>query len=390
MAGPLHQTFRFAAPVIALVAASLLVLPLGGAAGAAASSPDDRLDAALQAMVKRADGPPGISVVVQRGAAPVLHTAGVADVTTKAPITLDDSMRMASVAKAFSGAAAWSLIADGTLAADATVGKTLTDMPATWADVTVVQLLQHTSGIPDFSKSPGFQQAFQDSLLVAPPPAVLVGYVAEEPLEFAPGSRYHYSNTDNILVGLMVQAVTGTPYEDALRTEVYEPLGLTKTSLPAGPEMPSPAVHGYGLDPPLPPEDVTEAFAAGWTWASGGVVSTPADANAFVRGYVVGKNSSPMAVLAQFKFRKGSSEPPGPGTNSAGPGLFRYETRCGTVYGHTGNTPGYTQFMAASRDGKRSTVVSINSQLTPGFDATRFAELRKIYGLAVCAAMDGA
>ena len=87
----------------------------------------------------------------------------------------------------------------------------------------------------------------------------------------------------------------------------------------------------------------------------------------------------------------GSSEPPGPGHNSAGLALFRYETKCGTVRGHTGNTPGYTQFMAASADGRRSVVVSINEQLFPpevgvpaAFDALRRAEER-----AVCAALAG-
>jgi len=59
------------------------------------------------------------------------------------------------------------------------------------------------------------------------------------------------------------------------------------------------------------------------------------------------------------------------------------------VFGHTGNTAGYTQFMAATRDGTRSAVVSINSQLTPDRNPKRFAELRKIYGLAVCAAFEG-
>ena len=84
----------------------------------------------------------------------------------------------------------------------------------------------------------------------------------------------------------------------------------------------------------------------------------------------------------------GHSEPPGPGKNSAGLAVFRYETGCGTVWGHTGNTPGYTQFMAASPDGSRSVVVSVNEQLTrtegaPGvFDALRRAE-----GRAVCAAL---
>jgi D-alanyl-D-alanine carboxypeptidase len=354
----------------------------------AATSADDKLDAALQKIVAREDGPPGIVVVVQRATGePEVHTAGVADTTTSAPPTLDDRMRLASVAKAYSGAAAWSLIADGKLSKDATVGKTLPGMPPAWADITLVQLLQHTSGIPDFSGVPAFKQAFAASLLTPPPPEQLAAYVAEEPLNFSPGSKYQYSNTDNVLVGLMVQQVAGTPYEEVLAQRVYEPLGLTATRLPSGPTVDDPKIHGYNLDPPLPPEDLTEAFAAGWTWASGGVVSTPAETNAFIRGYVSGKVSSREAQRAQFTFRPGSSEPTGPGKNSAGPGLFRYETSCGTVYGHTGNTAGYTQFIAASRDGTRSTVVSINSQITPRTDATRFVELRKIYGLAVCAAM---
>jgi hypothetical protein len=84
----------------------------------------------------------------------------------------------------------------------------------------------------------------------------------------------------------------------------------------------------------------------------------------------------------------GSSEPPGPGKNAAGLALFRYRTRCGTVWGHTGNTPGYTQFAAASPDGRRSVTVSVNAQHTPtaGRQAV-FEALRRAEGLAVCAAL---
>ena len=124
-------------------------------------------------------------------------------------------------------------------------------------------------------------------------------------------------------------------------------------------------------------------FAAGWTWASGGVVSTPADANRFVRQYV-----KASARAKSFRFiRGGSSEPPGPGQNAAGLALFRYQTRCGTVYGHTGNTAGYTQFIASNRQGSRSATVSINAQITPSSDAARFRDLRRIFELAVCAAL---
>jgi hypothetical protein len=84
----------------------------------------------------------------------------------------------------------------------------------------------------------------------------------------------------------------------------------------------------------------------------------------------------------------GSSEPPGPGKNAAGLALFRYRTRCGTVWGDTGNTQGYTQFAAASPDGRRSVTVSVNAQHTPtaGRQAV-FEALRRAKGLAVCAAL---
>jgi D-alanyl-D-alanine carboxypeptidase len=358
--------------------------------GAATSTADTNLQRALDAIVKREDGPPGIAAVVQRGSQPaILHTAGVADISTKQPITAGDAMRLASVAKAFSGAAAVSAVADGTLKLDSTIGEVLPDQPAAWADVTLAQLLQHTSGIPDFSKNAQFREALVASLTVAPPPAQLISFVAGEPLGFTPGTKYKYSNSDNVLIGLMVQAATGTTYEDSLVARVYEPLRLLNTSLPSGAEMPTPFVHGYGIDPPAPPEDESEVLAAGWTWASGGIVSTPQDANRFVRGYASGKTTNQATQSAQFRFRAGSSEPPGPGTNSAGLAIFRYRTRCGVVFGHTGNTAGYTQFMASTRDGSRSAVVSINSQLTPDRNPKRFAELRKIYGLAVCAAFEG-
>ena len=93
------------------------------ASGAATSEGRHRVHRALDAFVRRADASPGISVVVQRDAMPVLHAAGLADTATEAPIRIDDSMRLASVAKAFSGAAALALVADGNLKLDDTVGE---------------------------------------------------------------------------------------------------------------------------------------------------------------------------------------------------------------------------------------------------------------------------
>lgn len=325
-------------------------------------------------------------MVVQRGRRAMLHTAGVADVRTRRSIKLSDHMRLASVAKAFSGAVALSLVAEGKLSLSDTIAKWLPSLPAAWSAVTLRELLAHTSGIPDFSQTEAFGKALEKSLLLSPAPEQLLSFAPAD-LEFAPGSRYRYSNSDNIIAALMAAAAGHSTYESELGQRVFVALGLASTSLLSDARLARPRINGYAIDPPKAPQDISEVFAAGWSWASGGIVSTPRDANAFVRAYVRGALTDAPTRAAQFTFVPGSSEPAGPGQNSAGLAIFRYRTRCGTVYGHTGNTAGYTQFIAANANGTRSTVVSVNAQITPKANAKRFVELRRIYTLAVCAAL---
>jgi D-alanyl-D-alanine carboxypeptidase len=378
--------------VYAVLAVALAVLVGSGPATAGTpAQADAALDRALQRLVAMPGGPPGVISVVQRGNSVEVHRAGYGDVETKRKPRASDHMLVASVAKAFSGGVALSLVNKGTLSLDDTIGKWLPDLPAAWHAVTLRQLLNHTSGLPDFSDDPEFQQAVLASLTVAPPPRQLLDFVREDPLNFTPGSEYRYSNSDNVAVGLMVEAATGHSYEDELQEQVYGPLGLTQTTLPRGPEMPSPFIHGYDREGNGPPEDVSELVAGGWAWASGGIVSTPADLNRFIRGYVGGQLFGPDVQSQQRQFIPGGrSDPPGPGRNSAGLALFQYQTRCGTVYGHTGNTLGFTQFAAASADGSRSVTVSINLQRTPrseGQAGAVFRALRRAELLAVCAAL---
>jgi len=355
-----------------------------------AKGADAALDRALEELVAMRGGPPGVIAIVQRGPHKEVHSFGVRNLNGDLPLRAKDHMRIASAAKAFSGAVALSLVSEGELSLNDTIGELLPELPEAWSEVTLRQLLNHTSGIPDFSLALEFQKALLASLTKAPPPEELLSFVEDEDLLFDPGSEYHYSNSDNIVVGLMVEAATGKSYEDQLRERVYKPLGLRKTTLPRGPNLRKPFIHGYDLSE-HPPEDVSELVAAGWSWASGGIVSTPADLNTFIRGYVGGKLFDQRTRAKQRRvIEGGSSEPPGPGKNSAGLALFRYETRCGTVWGHTGNTPGYTQFMAASPNGSRSVTVSINSQLAPPVgDPDAFKALRRAEGLAVCAALAG-
>jgi D-alanyl-D-alanine carboxypeptidase len=134
----------------------------------------------------------------------------------------------------------------------------------------------------------------------------------------------------------------------------------------------------------MAPQDISSLIDPAWTWAAGGLVSTPADLNRFARGYVSGRLFSAAVRHQQLQTVTGDSEPPGPGANSAGLGIFRYRTRCGTVYGRTGNFLGYTQFFAARLNGRRSVVVSVNEQLRPDVDRRMFDSLRDAETLAVC------
>ncbi len=367
-----------------VVAMSLLSAP---AAADGSRAPDrGELQSALDDLVAQPGGPPGVIVTLGRGDRLQALTAGVGDLATGRRPEVRDAMRVASVAKAFNAATALRLVSRDVLSLDDTVGTWLPDLPREWHAVTLRQLLGHTSGIPDFSRSPGFAEALLARLLDPPPPLDLLSYIEDPALLFPAGTEYRYSNSDNIVVGLMIESATGRSYADVLRAAVLRPAGLTATDLPVGAELPSPRISGYDVSE-APPEDVSTVFAAGWTWASGGVVSTPADLARFIGADVRGAFTDRRTQAEQFTFVPGSSEPPGPGRNGAGLGLFRYETRCGTVYGHTGNTAGYTQFAAATRHGRRTVTVSINGQITPATDPDRFAELQRVFELATCAAL---
>jgi D-alanyl-D-alanine carboxypeptidase len=362
-------------------------------AGESTLAADQALDKAMNRLVAMPGGPPGVAVIVQRGGQRSFHTAGVGSLANRSRWKASDHMRIASVAKAFSGAAALSLVNSGRLALSDKIRTRLPWLPAAWGEVTVAQALQHTSGLPDYTNSAAFQEFFADNLRAYVAPRALVEFVSGEPLGFRPGSRYHYSNTDNIVIGLIAAEVSGTTYSQVLRQRVLGPLKMPSTSLPSGFRLPGPHVSGYVLSPPEPPTDVTTLLSMSGAWASGGIQSTAADLNRFVRGYVGRSLFGGATQRQQFHFVKGHSEPPGPGVNSAGLGIFKYRTNCGVVYGHTGNLPGFTQFTAASLDGRRSVTVSANAQVVPTAKSAAvragFTALRRVDLLAVCAALAG-
>jgi D-alanyl-D-alanine carboxypeptidase len=385
-----HRLAPAAASLITLSLTLLTSAPVGAATHPGPPHGDSGLQQRLDELVRTPGGPPGVIAVLKDGKHTRVVRAGVADLETGRKPQPHDHMRIASTAKAFSGAVALALVDRGALSLDDTLGERLPQLPSAWSAVTLRQLLNHTSGLPDYSRSQEFLAILRADPRHRFDSRRLLDFVAGRPLLFPPGSRYQYSNSDNIAVALMAEAATGTRYERLLKELVYRPLGLRRTSLPQGHEMPEPYLHGYDVIPPAPPEDVSEVIGMSGVWASGGIVSTPADMTRFVRGYVGGRLFGPEMVREQRRWIiGGASEPAGPGRNDAGLALFRYTTRCGVVLGHTGNTLGYTQLIAATPDGRRSLTFSVTSQITEDRSPELLARLRAVQEDFVCALLRG-
>jgi D-alanyl-D-alanine carboxypeptidase len=379
---------RLALLVLAGILAATLVAQPAGAVKADPSGAT--LKRVLKRLTKIPTGPPGAIAIVQRhGERRMVVKTGFGNLAPTERPHPTDHMRIASVSKAFSGAVALALVSEGRLTLDTTIGERLPDMPSQFLGVSLRDLLNHTSGIPSYTTDPAFQADLGANPQAQFSHRALIDYVADDPLKFAPGTSYAYSNTDNIIVALMAEAATGETYENLLATRVLAPLGMHDTTLPSDSAIPEPFIHGYDIGEDTPPDDVSNALGMSSVWASGAILSTPADLNRFTRGYVGGRLFDQEERSAQFQFfAGGASDPPGPGDNSAGLALFKYKTPCGTVFGHTGSFPGYTQFIGATRNGRTSVTVSVNEQLGPeAGDPVVFQRLLKAEKTAVCTAL---
>ena len=380
--GQRWKLVSLAACIVALAS----LLPATAATAKFRGAPDSGLQRALEEIVDAPGGPPGVSVLLDRGQHSEYLRAGVADVRSGRPPTPLDHFRIASVAKAFNSYLAVKLVDAGALGLDQTLKESIPGVLPAAEGVKLRELLQHTSGIAEYISTRAFGQRLNADPAAYISPFELTDYVRDLPLEFAPGSEYHYSDTDNIAAGLMEEVASGLSYEQLLQRRVFGPLKMRDSSLPRTIAMPRPFMHGYNVVPGQKPEDVSELINPAGAWASGGIVSTPLDLARFARRYV-------PAVLAATReldgpFRPGSSSPPGPGKNLAGLGVFRYRTGCGSVYGHTGSFPGYRILLAASANGKRSVVFVAGSQIVPGSGSPKVAAaITKAQGRAICRAL---
>jgi D-alanyl-D-alanine carboxypeptidase len=334
-------------------AALLLGLLAAVAAGAAAARPTSypKTRAALADLVKA--GAPGAVVLIRKGGTTTVLAAGVADRRTGRPMRPDDRFRIASITKSFVATVVLQLVGEGKLSLSDTVERWLPSLVPNGDKIRVRNLLNHTSGLYDYEMDPRLLTPYLKGNLgyVWTPRRLVALAVSHGPL-FRTGARCSYSNTNYVLLGLIVEAVTRDKLASQLTRRILGPLGLKATRLGADANMGSPAAHGYYKG-----QDVTRLNFS-FAWAAGSMVSTAREVARFYRALLGGKLLRPQQLRQMETTVTGSGD-------DYGLGLWEQAQLCGDSWGHIGDAVGYRSYAWSSKNGQHQAVVLFTKTTEP-------------------------
>ncbi|GAB1646273.1 serine hydrolase domain-containing protein [Krasilnikovia sp. MM14-A1259] len=323
---------------------------------------------ALQSVV--AGGAPGAVALVADGRRTRTAAIGSADLATGRRMHTDNRVRAGSITKTFVAVAALQLVAERRIRLDDPVGHWLPGVLPYADHITIRQLLNHTGGVPEYfdkllqynADHPGTPQLRHWD------PADLVGFVAANPPLFTAGTGWQYSDTDYVLVGMIIEKVTHRTLAGEVDRRVIDRLRLRDTTFPTDETaLPAPAARGYwDVGPGAAPLDVTE-YNPSALWAAGAIVSTVDDIARFYKELLAGHllPAPQMAQMLSFVDTGGGL--------GYGLGIAQIPTPCGPAIGHDGTVPGFATNAYSSTDGRRQVVVTAN--LYPGRQSEAQQEL---------------
>lgn len=330
---------------------------------AAASAGADMLDDHIRAEMERQHIPGFAFAVARRGRVIQTREYGFADLENRVPVTPGSRFETGSIAKQFTAAAVMLLVEEGKLALDERASHYLADLPAAWKEITLRQLLSHTSGIPNYNEG---EEALA-LLSTDPPPDKVLALVAGKPLQFAPGSKWTYSNTGYFLLGLVVERVTGGSFWEFVRTRIWEPLGMTSTQPVDLVQLVPNRVRGYGWNDKEKRIENRDALRPRAAFSSGAVLSTARDLAQWdiaLRSGRLLKRSSLEQMWAPVRLNDGSTYPWGLGWDLA-------DVRDLPAQGHGGGTPGFTTDLRTFEGGSLTIVLMANQRNVSEFDTLR-------------------
>ncbi|MED1265970.1 serine hydrolase [Bacillus mycoides] len=306
-------------------------------------------------------GFPGILAKTSEGGKTWSYAAGVANLSSKKPMKTDFRFRIGSVTKTFTATVVLQLAEENRLNLDDSIEKWLPGViQGNGYDdkqITIRQLLNHTSGIAEYTRSKSFNLMDTKKSYRA---EELVKMGISMPPNFAPGKSWSYSNTGYVLLGILIETVTGNSYAEEIENRIIEPLELSNTFLPGNSSVIPGTKHARGyiqLDGASEPKDVTY-YNPSMGSSAGDMISTADDLNKFFSYLLGGK------LLKEQQLKQMLTTVPTGEAALGRYGLGIYETKLPngvSIWGHGGSIPGFVTFAGGTLGGKHTLAVNLNS-----------------------------
>jgi D-alanyl-D-alanine carboxypeptidase len=318
--------------------------------GSAASSPviQERLDALVDLGF-----PAALASVTHPDGNHDDYVAGVGDLETGEEVPLDGEVRVGSNTKTYTAVVVLQLVEEGLVELDSPLENYLPGQVRgegiDGTAITVRQLLQHTSGLPEYTTGIAvdiekIQHAYRS-------PRDLLDLALAQPANAAPGEKWEYSNTNYLLLGLLIERMTQRPVFEEVTERIIEPLKLEHTYFPTVGEQDFRGDHpsGYHIDSEGEQIDVSRLDPS-WGWAAGQIIASPSDLNEFARAVLDGRLLG-ESMMTEMQKTVPSDESLWPGARY-GLGLESYPLSCGgTIWGHGGDIHGFETRNGVAADG---------------------------------------
>ena len=364
----------------AIVTSSLVAL-LVSPATVASQAPNPAPQPDRAALIARVDSlvadymtvrkAPAVSVALLRGSDTlVMKGYGLASQEAHRPATASTVYRIGSITKQFTSAAIMRLAEKGKLSLDDDMSKYLPDFPLQDHKVTIRQLLNHTSGIHSYTADSMWAKTWAQDLT----PRQIVDFVAKTPFDFAPGAGYRYNNTGYVLLGMILDKVTGQSYAAHLQSEFFTPLGLRQTGY--CPSRTTDTTHAAGYD--VQGDRVQSAAYLSMThpYSAGALCSTVRDLVKWQRALATGGVVTTTSLARMTTPDTiGYSGPP----LRYGYGLAPGQLQGKRSVGHGGGVHGFTTASIYYPDDSVNVVVFTNSNTGPDPLAANIA--RAVFGM---------
>jgi CubicO group peptidase (beta-lactamase class C family) len=310
----------------------------------------DQIDKYIETQLQR-QHVPGLSLVVIRdGRVVKMRGYGLADLELKVPATPDTVFEIGSITKQFTAAAIMLLVEQGKLELGDPAGKYLPQIPDAWKGVTIRQLLTHTAGIPDYEEVMGYE-AYRNPMTTEQ----VIAFVADKPLDFAPGTKWNYSNTGYFLLTRILEKVSGQPYASFVRRHILEPAGMSHTRSSEPQDVIPDRASGYVLkDGHIENRDPIQPTATG---GAGMLVSTVKDLtrwNAVLDAQSILRRDSYAQLWTNALLSDGSP-------SGYGFGWFVSPMRDHRSQNHSGGTAGFSSNILRLPDDRVTVIVLANS-----------------------------